>query len=101
MIRLNTNDQGSTAVFVLAPEDRHRAGFDCPSHVSLTVDEDRFHGSSVEAFVDRWVLVASMLTGLTCAELVAEGLEVRKLVNCEWVPRPVPPGTQFVGVGHG
>ena len=98
MIRLNTNDQGSLAVFVLAPEDRHRAKLDCPTHISITVDEDHFRGSSVEAFTSRWVLIASMLTGISCDDLFVEGVEVRKLVECEWVPRPVPEGTQFVGV---
>lgn len=98
MLRLDTNDQGHLAVFVLSLEDRHRAGLDCPSQVCLTVDEDHFTGSSVEAFADRWVLVASMLTGLSCDAVAAEGVEVRKLVDLAWVPRPVPPGTRFLGV---
>ena len=93
MIRINTNDQGTIAVFVLAPEDRHRAGLDCPSHVSLTVDEDHFTGSAVDVFAGRWVVVVSMLTGLTCVEVESEGFEVRKLVGVEWVSRPVPVGT--------
>lgn len=87
MIHINTNDQGSIAVFVLAPEDKHRAGLDCPSHVSLTVDEDHFAGSSVLAMSSRWSVVVSMLTGLTVDEVDAEGFEVRRLdpVRAEWI----------------
>lgn len=97
MIRINSNDQGRTAVFELALEDRGRAMLDVPSMVCLTIDEDGFTGSSVEAFASRWVVIASMLTGLTCEEVAAEGFEVRKLVNCTWVPRPPHTGTNPIG----
>lgn len=85
MIRINTNDQGPIAVFVIAPEDRHRAGFDAPSLVALTVDEDHFTGSAVLTMSGRWSVVVSMLAGLTPAEVEAEGFEMRRFDGAGWV----------------
>ena len=96
MLHIDSNDQGTTAVFALSVKDRPRAGLDVPRQVCLTVDEDHFTGSPVEVFTDRWLLVASMLTGLTCPEVEAEGFEVRKLVGVEWEARTVPVGTVFI-----
>jgi len=91
MIRIDTNDQGCMAVFVLALEDRHRAGLDCPRQVTLTLDPEDFDATTgpVEALRDRWPIVAAMLTGLTPMEASAEGVEVRRLdpTTYEWVVR--------------
>ncbi len=97
MLRINSNDQGHTAVFEIAPEDRHRVGLDVPKTVCLTIDDDTFTGSPVEAFAGRWLVIAGTLTGLSYAAIEAEGFEVRKYMPGGWVVRPIPPGTVFLG----
>ena len=95
MIRLHTSTQGTLAVFALSPEDRRNFGFPEPHQVCL--DTDR-RDSPIEDVAQRWLIVASMLTGLTENEVETEGFAVLRYPFGKEDIIPVPTGTVFLRV---
>lgn len=100
MIHLHAGVQGTLVSFTLSPEDRKKYHNHEPYQVSLDIDPE--YGSfPVEALCNRWLLIASMLTGLTEAQVLAETFSVRRYPYGPEDEIPVPSGTVFLRADGG
>lgn len=93
MITIHVGEQRDGTVFVLSPQDRHRCRGAGPTQVFLGGDTESV---KAEVWASRWLLLASMLTGLSCSEVEAEGFRVLRYPFGEGDVIPVPPGTQYL-----
>ena len=89
MILINAGESSESVTFQLDPSGKHKTPSGGIRSVYVSFDKEDLRRSPAEEVVDRWELVASMLTGLTPSEVQEEGFEVRRLTEArEWQPIP-------------